>query len=66
MTTEYIIILENLAREKQTFKSNVRKHKLAQLGLMENVGMYMKPILAEQEKMYPKSIIPFLVNMVLK
>ena len=28
----------------------MRKHKLAQLGLMENVGLYTQPILAEQER----------------
>ena len=47
---DYVNKLENLAKEKQAFKQNVRKHKLAQLGLMENVGLYTQPILAEQEK----------------
>ena len=51
MTFEYIDKLENLSRQRQAFKSNVRKHKLVQLGLMENVGLYTQPILAEQERM---------------
>ena len=33
-------------------QENVRKHKLPLLGLMENVGLYMQPILAEQERMH--------------
>ena len=47
----YINKLETLSSERWAFKSNVRKHKLAQLGLMENVGLYTQPILAEQERM---------------
>ena len=47
----YINKLETLSSERRAFKINVRKHKLAQLGLMENVGLYMQPILAEQERM---------------
>ena len=42
--------IETLSSDRQAFKSNVRKHKLAQLGLMENVGLYTQPILAEQER----------------
>ena len=51
MTSEYVNKLETLSSERRAFKTNVRKHKLAQLGLMENVGLYMQPILAEQERM---------------
>ena len=47
---DYVNKLETLASERRILKSNVRKHKLAQLGLMENVGLYTQPILAEQEK----------------
>ena len=42
--------LQILANERKTLKQTVRKHKLAQMGLMENVGLYTQPILAEQEK----------------
>ena len=42
--------LQTLANERKTLKQTVRKHKLAQMGLMENVGLYTQPILAEQEK----------------
>ena len=48
----YINKLEILSSERQAFKSNVRKYKLAQLGFMENVGLYTQPILAEQERMH--------------
>ena len=48
----YINKLETLSSERRAFKNNVRKHKLAQLGLMENVGLYTQPILAEQERMH--------------
>ena len=47
----YIKKLETLSSERRAFKTNARKHKLAQLGLMENVGLDMQPILAEQERM---------------
>ena len=50
MTSEYVNKLETVSNERRAFKHNVRKHKLAQLGLMENVGLYMQPILAEQER----------------
>ena len=46
----YINKLEILSSERRALKSNVRKHKLAQLGLMGNVGLYMQPILTEQER----------------
>ena len=46
----YINKLETLSKERRAFEANVRKHKLAQLGLMENVGLYTQPILAEQER----------------
>ena len=51
MTSEYINKLENLSSERWAFKNNVKKHKLAHLGLMENVGLHTQPILAEQERM---------------
>ena len=57
----YINKLETLSSERRAFKSNVRKHKLVQLGLMENVGLYMQPILAEQERMH-KAIESFQDN----
>ena len=49
---EYVNKLEQLVNERITFKNNIyiRKHKLAQLGLMENVGLYTQPVLAAQEK----------------
>ena len=50
MASEYVNKLETVSNERRAFKHNVRKHKLAQLGLMENVGLYMQPILAEQER----------------
>ena len=50
MTSEYVNKLKTLSNERRAFKTNVRKHKLAQLGLMENVGLYTQPILAEQER----------------
>ena len=50
MTSEYVNKLETVSNERRAFKHNVRKHKLAQLGLMENVGLYTQPILAEQER----------------
>ena len=50
MTSEYINKLETLSNERRAFKHNVKKHKLAQLGLMENVGLYTQHILAEQER----------------
>ena len=50
MTSEYINKLETVSKERRAFEANVRKHKLAQLGLMENVGLYTQPILAEQER----------------
>ena len=50
MTSEYVNKLESVSNERRAFKHNVRKHKLAQLGLMENVGLYTQPILAEQER----------------
>ena len=50
MTSEYVNKLETVSNERRAFKHNVRKHKLAQLGLMENVALYMQPILAEQER----------------
>ena len=46
----YINKLETVSKERRAFEANVRKHKLAQLGLMENVGLYTQPILAEQER----------------
>ena len=51
MTSEYVNKLETLSNERRAFKHNVRKHKLVLLGLMENVGLYTQPILAEQERM---------------
>ena len=51
MTSEYVNKLETVSNERRAFKHNVRKHKLVQLGLMENVGLYTQPILAEQERM---------------
>ena len=50
MTSEYVNKLETVSKERRAFEANVRKHKLAQLGLMENVGLYTQPILAEQER----------------
>ena len=50
MTSEYVNKLETVSNERRAFKHNVKKHKLAQLGLMENVGLYTQPILAEQER----------------
>ena len=50
MTSGYVNKLETVSNERRAFKHNVRKHKLAQLGLMENVGLYTQPILAEQER----------------
>ena len=50
MTSEYINKLETLSSERWAFRSNVRKRKLSQLGLMENVGLYTQPILAEQQR----------------
>ena len=50
MTCEYVNKLETVSKERRAFEANVRKHKLAQLGLMENVGLYTQPILAEQER----------------
>ena len=50
MTSEYINKLETVSKERRAFEANVRKHKLAQLGLMENVGLYTQPILTEQER----------------
>ena len=47
MTSEYVNKLETVSKERRAFEANVRKHKLAQLGLMENVGLYTQPILAE-------------------
>ena len=47
---DYVNKLETLSKERRAFEANVRKHKLAQLGLMENVGLYTQPILAEQER----------------
>ena len=47
---DYVKKLEQLASERNTFKNNVHKHKLQQLGLMENVGLYTQPVLAAQEK----------------
>ena len=46
MTYEYINKLETLSSERRAFRINVRKHKLVQLGLMENVGLYTQSILA--------------------
>ena len=50
MTSEYVNKLETVSNERRAYKHNVKKHKLAQLGLMENVGLYTQPILAEQER----------------
>ena len=50
MTSEYVNKLETVSNERRAFKHNVKKHKLAQLGLMVNVGLYTQPILAEQER----------------
>ena len=50
MTSEYVNKLETVSNERRTFKHYVKKHKLAQLGLMENVGLYTQPILDEQER----------------
>ena len=47
----YINKLKTLSSERRAFENNVRKYKLAQLGLMENVGLYTQTILAEQERM---------------
>ena len=51
MTSEYVNKLESVSNERRAFKHNVKKHKLTQLGLMENVDLHMQPILAEQERM---------------
>ena len=50
MTSKYVNKLEIVSNERRAFKHNVKKQKLAQLGLMENVGLYTQPILAEQER----------------
>ena len=34
--------LENLSSERWAFETSVRKHKLAQLGLIKNVGLYIR------------------------
>ena len=44
MTPEYVNKLETVSNDRRAFKHNVRKHNLAQLGLMENVGLYTQPI----------------------
>ena len=51
MTSEYVNKLETVSNERRAFKHNVKKHKLAQLGLMEDVGLYTQPNLAEQGRM---------------
>ena len=50
MTSEYVNKLETVSKERRAFEANVRKHKLAQLGLMKNVGLYTQPILGDQER----------------
>ena len=47
---EYVKRLENLADARQTFKNKVRNYKLEQFGIMENVAMHARPIIAEQVK----------------
>ena len=47
MASEYVNKLETLSNERRAFKHNIRKYKLAQLGLMTNVGLYTQHILAE-------------------
>jgi len=49
-TSDYINKLENLAKERLTFKNNVHNYKLAQKGLMENATIFVKPLIAEQVK----------------
>ena len=47
---DYVTKLDQLASEQQTRKQNVRKHKMSQLGLMENIQLYTQPIIDEQVK----------------
>ena len=60
----YINKLETLSNERQAFKNNVKKHKLAQLGLMENVGLYFSNLFYLNKKEHAKLLNHFKIAII--
>ena len=46
----YISEVEALHMVRQGFKNQVLKHKLTQQSLLDSADLYIKPVIAEQEK----------------